>query len=274
MPPKKKKDESEEEEDYFPEKLLDFKEDKKGKQTFLVKWKGYPASENTWEPAENLADQCQEMMDEMMAKALAKEESGARSRSGAAAEKDAEKKKSEKVKLGAGAQGTRAMTTKPTRTLPKRESSTPPPGPEPKKAKSEPKKEKLPKEISEEDLEAIANALMKEMHSKKNQGDDEEAEMVEVEAIIGMRARKKGVQYKIQWKSGDTSWEPYDNVMDDDLIDDFEEKLQIEVRTTQPHIAACNILTLIPSLPTHTGVRRRHYGRGRRHRGQECRRGL
>ena len=56
MPPKKKKDESEEEEDYFPEKLLDFKEDKKGKQTFLVKWKGYPASENTWEPAENLAD--------------------------------------------------------------------------------------------------------------------------------------------------------------------------------------------------------------------------
>ena len=71
MSPKKKKDESEEEEDYFPEKLLDFKEDKKGKQTFLVKWKGYPASENTWEPAENLADQCQDMMDEMVAKVIA-----------------------------------------------------------------------------------------------------------------------------------------------------------------------------------------------------------
>ena len=89
------------------------------------------------------------------------------------------------------------MTTKPTRTLPKRESSTPPRVPS-RRRQSRARREKLPKEISEEDLEAIANALMKEMHSKKNQGDDEEAEMVEVEAIIGMRARKKGVQYKIR----------------------------------------------------------------------------
>ena len=49
------------EETYNVEKLLDFKEDKKGKQKFLVKWKGYPASENTWEPAENLAGEWQHL---------------------------------------------------------------------------------------------------------------------------------------------------------------------------------------------------------------------
>ena len=49
------------EETYNVEKLLDFKEDKKGKQKFLVKWKGYPASENSWEPAENLVG-CDEVI--------------------------------------------------------------------------------------------------------------------------------------------------------------------------------------------------------------------
>ena len=29
---------------------------RKGKQEFLVKWKGYPSEENTWEPYNNLKD--------------------------------------------------------------------------------------------------------------------------------------------------------------------------------------------------------------------------
>ena len=53
--------------------------------------------------------------------------------------------------------------------------------------------------------------------------------MVEVEKITGVRARKTGLQYQIQWKDGSSSWEPEDNVMDDDLVDEFEEAEQIKV---------------------------------------------
>ena len=53
------------------------------------------------------------------------------------------------------------------------------------------------------------------------------AEVVEVEKIVGMRAGPKGVEYRIKWKGGGKdTWEPVDNVMDDDLVDEFEEELQ------------------------------------------------
>jgi hypothetical protein len=60
MPRKSKRsDGSEEEEeevkneDYVVEKVVD-KRNVKGKIQYLLKWKGYPDEENTWEPVENL----------------------------------------------------------------------------------------------------------------------------------------------------------------------------------------------------------------------------
>jgi hypothetical protein len=38
---------------YEVEKVLDHKIDKKGEKRFLVKWKGFPESENSWEPKQN-----------------------------------------------------------------------------------------------------------------------------------------------------------------------------------------------------------------------------
>jgi hypothetical protein len=41
------------EEEYEVEKILDMKQ--KGRKThYLIKWKGYPTSDNSWEPAENV----------------------------------------------------------------------------------------------------------------------------------------------------------------------------------------------------------------------------
>ena len=58
---KKSKEIEEEEEEYVVEKILD-KRMTDGKPVYYLKWKGYPDSENTWEPIENL--DCPEMIKE------------------------------------------------------------------------------------------------------------------------------------------------------------------------------------------------------------------
>ena len=53
----------EETEEYIVEKVLN-KRRKKGGIEYLLKWKGYPDSENSWEPYSSIKDTCQELIDE------------------------------------------------------------------------------------------------------------------------------------------------------------------------------------------------------------------
>jgi hypothetical protein len=45
----------EDEENFFVERVIKMRVNKKGKEEFLVKWVGYPLNEATWEPFENLS---------------------------------------------------------------------------------------------------------------------------------------------------------------------------------------------------------------------------
>ena len=68
----------------------------------------------------------------------------------------------------------------------------------------------------------------------KAKGKSSKGEVVEVDKILAMRSSTKGVEYHILWmgggkKGGEKSWEPEDNVMDDDLVDDFEAALQEKI---------------------------------------------
>lgn len=53
----------EETEEYIVEKVLS-KRRKRGRIEYLLKWKGYPDSENSWEPCVSIKDTCQELIDE------------------------------------------------------------------------------------------------------------------------------------------------------------------------------------------------------------------
>ncbi|XP_035450340.1 histone-lysine N-methyltransferase Su(var)3-9 isoform X1 [Spodoptera frugiperda] len=63
-PPKKQKKNSQEPQEYIIEKILDFKYES-GKEYFHIKWKGWPDSENTWEPIEHL-DNCPGVLREFL----------------------------------------------------------------------------------------------------------------------------------------------------------------------------------------------------------------
>ena len=52
--------EAEEEFDIVAEKIIDKRTNRRGKIEYLVKWRGYPGSENTWEPKAELA--CREII--------------------------------------------------------------------------------------------------------------------------------------------------------------------------------------------------------------------
>ena len=59
--PKKKKKKAEDE--YEVESVVSKRDTGEGKVEYLVKWKGYEAFDNTWEPVENL-ESSQELIDE------------------------------------------------------------------------------------------------------------------------------------------------------------------------------------------------------------------
>jgi len=74
----------------------------------------------------------------------------------------------------------------------------------------------------------------KEKAAKPKKGKDVGEDVAEVDKIVGMRVDSNGgLEFHIQWKqkckTNKTTWEPEDNIMDDDLVDEFEEAQQVKV---------------------------------------------
>merc|ERR1712228_111644 len=79
---------AEPEEEYTVEKILD-KRIRGGKTEYLIKWEGYPDSENTWEPEDNL--DCPDLISAFEEKSKQKKEEKKRKKD---TESPAQKKKS------------------------------------------------------------------------------------------------------------------------------------------------------------------------------------
>ena len=189
-------------EEFIVEKLVDMKVEK-GKELFLVKWKGYPKSDNTWEPPRNLAA----VKDEMEAMRKPAKKAPAKRKEPEAAAKPAPKKQKVEEK------------------------------------KPAPKAKAAPKKAPKIDVLALARGLMATITGKKVEEEKPtkaakkpkkaKDEVVEVDKIKGMKLKKGGILYLIGWEDGTESWEPEDNVMDDDLVDEYEEKEQADAYAKQ-----------------------------------------
>jgi len=248
-----KKAETSEPEEYLVEKLVDMKMEGK-KKLFLVKWKGFSAKHNTWEPVSNLKDFKDEMA-ELERSKKEEEEEEAEEEEEEVEEEEVKKEEKPAAKKRAKAEDEKNVAAPPerraakesrmaisegseARAMPKRGGPSAEEESPSKRAKAAASNEKKPRRPAM-DVVALAQQLKAEIQKKRRPGKEpgEEkppkekkprnkkasAEVVEVDKILAVKANVKGgLLYQIQWMDGTKTWEPEDNVMDDDLIDDFE----------------------------------------------------
>ncbi|EOD24537.1 hypothetical protein EMIHUDRAFT_450507 [Emiliania huxleyi CCMP1516] len=125
------------------------------------------------------------------------------------------------AKAKAAASAKSPKPSKPAKAAPKKAAPK-----KPKQAKAAPKGKGIKKAAPRRAAKPAAKAKAKDA-------------VIAVDAIIGIKFNKAGkasgpaVLYQIKWEGGDVTWEPEANIMDDDLVDDFEAGLQAEVYSKQ-----------------------------------------
>lgn len=189
-----------------------------GNQSFyLVKWKGYNASENTWEPEKTV--NCPELINEYV-------------------------KKNFNIRTEIK-QPAKPLVTKAAKKsidfVAKRSSKST------KSPQSPAKKRKIVASESESEAESELNVDSDDENRDPLAIDDKEWE---VQEVIDERYMKGKKEYLIRWKgcnSDDDTWEPADQVSCSDLIAKFERKQRMEKKTGTPNKAGKRVSITMPT---------------------------
>jgi hypothetical protein len=208
-----------EEEEYEVEDIIDHKT-VRGKLQYLIRWKGYDADNDTWEPESTV--NCPEIIARYNEKDVKPAKKG-RPKKGAKEAEDQDENE-EPVEEEEKAENDSAESEK---SLPAAKKTSPRGRPKTKKSSGKPKK------------------LNNDEDNNGDAEDDDEVEY-EVEKIIDVHFKRNGErEFLIRWKgfkSDSDTWEPEDNVNCADLIEKFMKKVNEakgkqskELRTDRNH---------------------------------------
>ncbi|XP_008558947.1 chromo domain-containing protein cec-1 isoform X1 [Microplitis demolitor] len=207
------------EQEYEVEKIIS-RRTIKGRRQFLVRWKGYDETSDTWENEKDL--NCEQLIEDFMAEENEEEKN--------AGENDEKSKKTPKKTPKSTKKTKKAKVTKRQRDSESKEEENDNEGGADEEETSE---DKSPAKRAKK---SKAAKQQNDNEENNEDGDEDEEKEFEVEKILDVHFKKnKSREFLIRWKgfsASDDTWEPEANLNCPDLITKFMDKVE-KARSTE-----------------------------------------